>query len=98
MTDAFHSVSTPAEWEAANPILDQGQVGVETNGADLSYKVGDGVRDWNSLPYDRIERSDITMDNIDGVLTVVATDGASSFLKAIRSLISQPTKIDGGTP
>jgi len=40
---------TLAEWEAANPILAEGELGVVT---DLkNFKMGDGVSDFNSLEY-----------------------------------------------
>ncbi len=38
---------TAAEWALANPVLADGEPGVNTD--DLSYKIGDGVTPWNSL-------------------------------------------------
>lgn len=38
-----------SEWTQANPILAQGEIGVELD--TLKFKVGDGVKDWKSLPY-----------------------------------------------
>jgi len=40
---------TAAEWTSANPTLDEGEVGVETDTSKL--KVGDGITVWNSLAY-----------------------------------------------
>lgn len=40
---------TATEWTAANPILAQGEMGLETN--TKTFKLGDGVTPWNSLPY-----------------------------------------------
>ena len=40
---------TAAEWTSANPILLEGEVGVETDTKKL--KVGDGLTVWASLPY-----------------------------------------------
>jgi len=40
---------TAAEWTASNPILLEGEVGVETDSKKL--KVGDGLTVWASLPY-----------------------------------------------
>jgi len=45
---------TAADWTAANPILDQFEVGIEINPATGKYerqKMGDGRTAWNSLPY-----------------------------------------------
>ena len=40
---------TAAEAASANPILAEGEIAVEL---DTSfYKIGDGITDWNSLPY-----------------------------------------------
>ena len=41
---------TAAQWTSANPVLDVGELGVETDTHKL--KVGDGTTAWNSLPYD----------------------------------------------
>lgn len=40
---------TAAEWTYANPILKDGEVGIETD--TRLEKVGNGFTDWNSLPY-----------------------------------------------
>lgn len=45
---------TFAEWSAKNPVLMAGEFGVVTDGNDTDWlKVGDGVTDWNSLPFKR---------------------------------------------
>lgn len=44
-----HRRGTAAEWTSANPILEAGQLGYETD--TLKYKFGDGVLGWNALPY-----------------------------------------------
>lgn len=38
-----------ANWKAANPMLAQGEQGLEID--TLQFKYGDGVRKWNDLPY-----------------------------------------------
>ena len=38
-----------ANWSNNNPILAQGEFGLENN--SFLLKVGDGVTAWNSLPY-----------------------------------------------
>lgn len=40
---------TAAEWVAENPLLSQGEIGVELD--TLQLKIGNGVLQWNSLPY-----------------------------------------------
>lgn len=40
---------TAANWTAADPVLAQGELGIET---DTRYaKLGDGITNWVSLPY-----------------------------------------------
>ena len=40
---------TTAQWAAANPVLDDREIGFNTN--TKQFKVGDGSTDWNSLAY-----------------------------------------------
>lgn len=40
---------TEAEWASVNPILAEGEMGIETD-TDL-FKIGDGLTPWNSLDY-----------------------------------------------
>jgi hypothetical protein len=44
-----------AEWTAANPIMADGELGLETD--SRLYKIGDGVTHWNDLPYGSLELS-----------------------------------------
>lgn len=40
---------TSANWASVNPILSEGELGLETD--TLAYKIGNGVTAWNSLSY-----------------------------------------------
>jgi len=40
---------TAAQWTAANTLLAQGELALETDTS--KFKIGDGVTTWNSLPY-----------------------------------------------
>ena len=40
---------TAAQWTATNPLLAQGEMGVELD--SLKWKVGNGSTPWSSLPY-----------------------------------------------
>lgn len=47
---------TKSEWESANPILLDGELAIQipNNGigsGDIKIKIGDGVTEWNKLPY-----------------------------------------------
>lgn len=43
---------TAARWAEINPILQEGEFGLETD--TKKAKVGDGVKRWNELAYIRI--------------------------------------------
>jgi len=38
-------------WYTTNPILGEGEIGVEKDSSPSKWKFGDGVTAWNSLPY-----------------------------------------------
>lgn len=40
---------TATNWATVNPILAQGEIGIELD--TRKFKVGDGINDWNNLPY-----------------------------------------------
>jgi hypothetical protein len=40
---------TAAEWTAANPVLAQGEMGVETD--TNQFKIGNGLNNWATLSY-----------------------------------------------
>lgn len=40
---------TAAQWTTANPILAEGEMGLETD--TKKFKIGDGVLAWNALAY-----------------------------------------------
>jgi hypothetical protein len=53
---------TAANWTAADPILAQGEVGLETD--TRFFKIGDGVKTWSQLSY--------------GALSVQTIDGGTA--------------------
>jgi hypothetical protein len=44
-----HKRGTAANWTLRNPVLAQGEFGLETDTSKL--KIGDGVTAWTLLPY-----------------------------------------------
>lgn len=44
---------TAANWTSVNPILLDGELGIEVD--TDKFKIGDGVTAWNSLPYGGIK-------------------------------------------
>lgn len=48
--------STVTEWSIINPILKEGELGIECPDSGIGtglckFKIGDGITDWNDLPY-----------------------------------------------
>lgn len=48
-TKIKHRRDTSANWSSQNPILSEGEIGVDTTINRM--KVGDGTTTWNNLPY-----------------------------------------------
>ena len=56
---------TASEWTSENPILALAEIGLETD--TNSFKVGDGITAWSSLPYGGIAgpaNTDVTIDGM----------------------------------
>lgn len=51
MTRIQNRRATAAEWTATNPVLADGEIGVERNTG--KFKLGNGATAWNALPYIR---------------------------------------------
>lgn len=73
---------TAAEWEADNPILSAGEPGFEIDTGHL--KIGDGLRDWLSLPYSSSSGGDPT--GTIGDLSALTTTNKSSVVGAINEV------------
>lgn len=65
---------TAAEWTAANPILAQGEMGLELD-TNL-FKIGNGITNWVSLPYGGLRGA----TGVTGVSIVSATANAQGNL------------------
>ena len=67
---------TAANWTAANPVLAQGEIGIELDGLGTStvlQKIGDGVTAWASLPYQESGGGG-AVDSVNGKVGVVVLD------------------------
>ena len=40
-----------SNWVSANPVLLEGEIGIEIDSARNRIKIGDGTTAWNDLPY-----------------------------------------------
>jgi hypothetical protein len=68
---------TAANWSANNPTLAEGEVGLETD--TNSYKVGDGIHDWNTLTYRQLA-PEITTLLLDGQFSDPSTPASGDLI------------------
>lgn len=85
--------ATASEWQASNPVLNQGEIGYISDSQAL--KIGDGTTSFNSLPY-VVEGNEVraeTDSKIDE--SVVYYDQTAGIFKADNTW-STTTLTDGG--
>lgn len=75
-----------ANWVNNNPILAQGEFGLENN--SFLLKVGDGVTHWNNLRY---------LNKIDPQYLVQNSDGTITFSQSFQTLLNNAITANGGT-
>jgi hypothetical protein len=78
---------TAANWTAANPILAQGEMGLETD-TDL-FKIGNGLSNWADLPYGGLAGTS-------GIANAIAPIVYDELTQSV-SLDYDQLVIDGGT-
>ena len=83
---------TAANWTSVNPVLLDGEVGIETD--TRKQKIGDGSTAWNSLPYDvgSTALQSITSSNVTTALGYTPVNKAGDTMSGALSF----TKIGGG--
>ena len=77
---------TAAQWVAANPVLAEGEIGVETD--TKQFKIGDGLKEWTLLAYIATGNMDVASSNLDDL-----ADGVDYK----RIVAAKALKINGGT-
>ncbi len=97
MTHINQRRDTSANWASANPVLQLGEVGHETN--TRKYKLGDGVTAWNDLDYSN-PAGVTTVNGRDGDVTLTAADvglGAADNTSDANKPVSGPQQaaLDG---
>lgn len=71
---------TAANWTTRNPVLQPGEFGLESN--TFLIKAGDGVHDWQHLPYlNKLDSTYFTKTQEDGTITF-----SQSFLDIVEAL------------
>jgi hypothetical protein len=89
---------TEAEWTDANPVIMAREVGVTTDTHRL--KVGDGVTEWNDLPYvdEAGAAADLTLADDDVTLPAAGILGRGQTIKHVGTApitVSAADLIDG---
>ena len=75
-----------ADWTTRNPILAQGEYGLETD--TFLIKVGDGVTEWHDLPY---------LNKLDSTYFKTMTDGSLTFSDSFAQTINNIIINAGGS-
>jgi len=79
-----------ANWTSANPILAQGEMGLETN--TLKVKFGDGVTAWNSLAYfgNAVKNlTDVTLTSLASGNIIIANASGIFTNQSMATLVNQ---------
>lgn len=85
---------TASQWTAANTLLAQGELGLETDTNKL--KIGDGVTTWTTLPYYSSGSSAVvSVNGYTGVVVLTASD--ISGLGTIATQAANNVTITGGS-
>lgn len=84
---------TAANWLAANPVLADGEIGIETDVQPYKMKIGDGVTPWSDLPFWGGTATPDGVFLIVNRLSELTTENAKSEARANLGL----QVIDGGT-
>mgnify|MGYP000294000709 FL=1 len=61
-----------SNWASANPVLLEGEVGIEIDSARNRIKIGDGTTAWNDLPY-FLDAREEEVGDYDDFLTALTT-------------------------
>jgi Major tropism determinant N-terminal domain len=80
---------TAANWNTTNPVLADGELGYDKT--SKQYKTGDGTTAWNSLPYNRIDATNV--DNLPAVGTTPAQVDAQIVAKGYQTAAQVNTAI-----
>jgi hypothetical protein len=79
-----------SNWTSANPILAQGEMGLETN--TLKVKFGDGTTAWNSLAYfgnSVANLTDVTLTSLASGNVLIANASGTFINQSLVSLVNQ---------
>lgn len=83
---------TAVNWQAQNPILLDGEIGIVTDQPDR-YKVGDGVTEWNALPLRGFDGNIVQMTG--GSRTAVMSQWAvTQAIEEVEKNALSPEKIE----
>lgn len=87
---------TRANWEATNPILLDGELGIVKDDRNL-YKVGDGVSHWNDLPYRGFDGT-LAQSEGDSINAVMSQKATTEAIKNKYEVLSQKKYDDLESP
>lgn len=87
---------TAENWSTKNPILDKGEIGVESD--TKKFKIGDNATAWNDLGYagaDEAAIENIIAQHRDSLYKYTRTDASQSDSDAIAAALGESTAVQG---
>lgn len=76
---------TASNWTTRNPVLGEGEYGLETN--TFLIKIGDGIRTWSNLPY--LNKLDSTYFKWEDDGTITFSDSFMETVNALEALAGE---------
>lgn len=86
---------TKQQWATNNPILASGEIGLEIDGLNRYFKIGDGVTHWNDLPFDQARTN---AGPVSGDPIVVANNGPNVSITVSACYVSLYSEENGSGP
>lgn len=87
-------IDTTAHWQASNPILLSGEIGLEIKpNHEIAFKVGNGTTSWNLLDYAVFTPSEVEamrdelQDQIDNIV-IAASEGGDSSIEVSQARVN----------
>lgn len=86
---------TAYEWSTVNPILDEGELGIEFPDSGIGtglckFKLGDGSTKWNDLPYafDAASANSITGGTVESFHLIQLRSGSSDQWSTVNPVLN----------
>ena len=77
---------TASAWTLANPVLAQGELGIESD--TLKQKIGDGTTAWNDLGYSAQPTTDTDLQTLEKTITGAINEVNSDLTDHVTNILN----------